>query len=118
MAKKLRVKMFGVFSASYGETVLTFGRQSDSKFSQLFQLLMTRPGQGFSKKSIAEILYGRAEVENANASLNNTIFRLRKYLKESPLPPGEYLTLDNGVLRFSGNVEAESDAWSLSLIHI
>lgn len=114
MAKKLCVKMFGVFSASYGDTVLTFGRQTDSKFSQLFQLLMTRPGQGFSKKSIAEILYGRAEVENANASLNNTIFRLRKYLKESPLPPGEYLTLDNGVLRFSGEVEVESDTWSFA----
>lgn len=62
MAKKLCVKMFGVFSASYGDAVLTFGRQSDSKFSQLFQLLMTRPGQGFSKKRIAEILYGREEV--------------------------------------------------------
>lgn len=114
MAKKLCVKMFGVFSASYGDTVLTFGRQSDSKFSQLFQLLMTRPGQGFSKKSIAEILYGREEVENPNASLNNTIFRLRKYLKESPLPPGEYLILNGGVLRFDGKVEVESDVWSFA----
>ena len=112
MAKKLCVKMFGVFSASYGDAVLTFGRQSDSKFSQLFQLLMTRPGQGFSKKRIAEILYGREEVENPNASLNNTIFRLREYLKESPLPPGEYLILHDGVLRFAGKVEVESDAWS------
>lgn len=114
MAKKLCVKLFGVFSASYGDVVLTFGRQADSKFSQLFQLLMTRPGQGFSKKSVEEILYGHTEVENVNASLNNTIFRLRKYLKESPLPPGEYLTLDNGVLRFSGDVEVESDVWSFA----
>lgn len=114
MAKKLRVKMFGVFSASYGESALAFGRQTDSKFSQLFQLLMTRPGQGFSKKSIAEILYGRTEVENANASLNNTIFRLRRYLKGSPLPPGEYLTLEDGVLRFGGGVQAESDVWSFA----
>lgn len=45
MGKKLRVKMFGVFSASFGDAVLTFGRQRDSKFCQLFQLLMTRPGQ-------------------------------------------------------------------------
>ena len=114
MAKKLCVKLFGVFSASYGDAVLTFGRQTDSKFSQLFQLLMTRPGQGFSKKSVEEILYGCAEVENANASLNNTIFRLRKYLKSSPLPPGEYLTLSDGVLCFGGDVEVESDAWSFA----
>ena len=112
MTKKLCVKMFGTFSACYGDAVLTFGRQRDSKFCQLFQLLMTRPGQGFSKKSIAEAFYRSEEVENANASLNNTIFRLRKYLAESPLPPGEYLTLNNGVLCFNGGTGVESDAWS------
>lgn len=112
MAEKLYVKMFGAFSASYRDTVLTFGRQRDSKYSQLFLLLMTRPGQGFGKRSVAEILYGQEEVEDANASLNNTIFRLRKYLKESPLPPGEYLVLKNGVLSFSGQIGAESDVWN------
>lgn len=112
MEKKLCVKMFGVFSASYGDTVFTFGKHTDSKFSQLFQLLMTRPGQDFSKKNITQALYGCGEVENSNASLNNTIFRLRKYLKESPLPPGEYLSLNKGVLRFGGEIEVESDVWS------
>lgn len=51
--KKLSVKMFGGFTASYGDEVLTFGRQRDSKFGQLFQILMTRPGQGFSKSDVA-----------------------------------------------------------------
>ena len=75
--KKLWVKMFGGFSASYGEEVLTFGRQKDSKFRQLFQILTTRPGQGFDKSDIAKSLYGWDEVEDTNASLNNIIFRLR-----------------------------------------
>lgn len=110
-AKKLSVKMFGGFSARYADEVLTFGRQRDSKFGQLFQILMTRPGQGFSKNAIAERLYGRDEVEDPNASLNNTIFRLRKYLATSPLPPGEYLFLEAGVLRFGGDIEVESDVW-------
>lgn len=111
--KKLWVKMFGGFSASYGEEVLTFGRQKDSKFRQLFQILTTRPGQGFDKSDIAKSLYGWDEVEDTNASLNNTIFRLRKYLETSPLPPGEYLQLSEGVLRFDGGeIEVESDVWS------
>ena len=42
---------------------------------------------------VAESLYGREEVENLNASLNNTIFRLRRYLEDSPLPTGRYLVL-------------------------
>lgn len=111
MAKKLLVKMFGGFSVRYGEEVLSFGRQRDSKFAQLFQILMTRPGQGFDKKDIMGFLYGWEEVEDPNASLNNTIFRLRKYLEASPLPPGDYLILSEGVLRFGSAVPVESDVW-------
>lgn len=110
--KKLSVKMFGGFTASYGDEVLTFGRQRDSKFGQLFQILMTRPGQGFSKNDVAESLYKWEEVEDTNGSLNNTIFRLRKYLEASPLPAGDYLFLRMGVLYFDGGIEVESDAWN------
>lgn len=110
--RKLSVKMFGGFTVSYGDEVLTFGKQRDSKFGQLFQILMTRPGQGFSKGEVAESLYGRDEVEDSNASLNNTIFRLRKYLKTSPLPSGDYLVLNDGILRFSGKIRVESDVWN------
>lgn len=111
-AKKLRVRMFGGFSASYGDGVLTFGRQRDSKFAQLFQILMTRPGQGFGKRDIMEFLYGREEVEDPNASLNNTIFRLRKYLDASQLPSGDYLILNDGVLYFDGGIQVDSDVWN------
>jgi len=110
--KKLLVKMFGGFSASYGDEVLTFGRQRDSKFGQLFQILMTRPGQGFSKGEITKSLYGREEVEDMNASLNNTIFRLRKYLKTTALPREDYLVLSEGILRFGGKIKTESDVWN------
>ncbi len=112
MGKKLWVKMFGGFSAWYGDEVLSFGRQNDPKFGQLFQILMTRPGQGFSKRDIARSLYGREEVEDQNASLNNTIFRLRRYLKASPLPDGDHLLLNDGVLRFDSKIKVESDVWS------
>ncbi len=110
-AKKLSVKLFGRFSAKYGDEVLTFGRQGDSKFGQLFQILMTEPEQGVSKRNIVEVLYNWDKVGNPNASLNNTIFRLRKYFEESPLPSGEYLYLQAGILQFSRKIEIESDAW-------
>ena len=112
ITKKLQVKMFGRFSVSYGDEALTFGRNRDSKFGQLFQILMTRPGQGFGKGDIMGFLYGREEVEDPNASLNNTIFRLRKYLEASPLPTGNYLILNEGMLRFDGKIQVESDVWS------
>ncbi len=109
---KLSVKMFGGFYAEYGDYVLSFGGQGNSKFRQLFQILMTKPGEGFSKSAIIENIYEPGEVEEPNASLNNTIFRLRKYLEKSPLPPGEYVVIKGGLIRFAGPVEAESDAWT------
>lgn len=113
MTEKLRVRMFGGFSAAYGDSVVTFGGQRVPKFKELFVILATRPGQDFSKRYIMTCLYEGEEVEDANASLNNTIFRLRKHLRSSPLPEGEYLVLRDGVLRFEGPVPVESDAWSL-----
>lgn len=109
---KLSVTLFGGFSARYGDIALSFGEQANSKFRQLFQILMTKPGEGFSKAAIIENIYEPGEVEEPNASLNNTIFRLRKYLKQSPLPPGEYLIMSGGIIRFAGPVEVESDVWS------
>ncbi len=112
-AAKLSVCLFGGFSATYGDVVLSFGKQTNAKFRQLFQILMTRPGEDFSKQTIAQNIYESGEVEDPNASLNNTIFRLRKYLEESPLPAGIYLTVGDGVIRFDGPVKVKSDAWEL-----
>lgn len=111
MAEGLCVRMFGGFSAAYEGESLAFGGQKNPKFKQLFQILMTRPGREFSKSKIVEDLYGCEEVEDTNASLNNTIFRLRKYLRSSQLPPGEYLILKDGMLRFDGGIAVDSDAW-------
>lgn len=108
---KLTVKMFGGFSVSYGTEPLTLGRQSSSKFCQLFQLLLTRPGRQFSKREIMRCLYGQESVEDANATLNNTVFRLRRCLEASPLPPGEYLTVRDGKVRFEELVPIDSDVW-------
>lgn len=112
MTKKLTVRLFGAFAAQYGDTVLTLGKHTDSKFGKLFQILMTRPGENFSKRAIIDRIYELGEVEDPNASFNNTMFRLRKYLEKSPLPPGKYLVIEDGAVRFDGPVEVESDAWS------
>lgn len=115
-AKKLSVKMLGGVEAYYGEEALAFGKQLNAKYGQLFQMLMTRPGKDFSKRQIMENLYGQGTVEDMNASLNNTIFRLRKYLRESPLPPAEYLVVSEGLIRFEEMVPIESDVWTFEML--
>lgn len=108
---KLTVRMFGGFSVSYAGEPITLGRQTSSKFCQLFQLLLTRPGRQFSKREIMRCLYGQESVEDANATLNNTVFRLRRCLDASPLPAGEYLTVGDGMIRFEELVPVDCDVW-------
>lgn len=108
---KLTVRMFGGFSVSYASEPIVLGRQTSSKFCQLFQLLLTRPGRQFSKREIMRCLYGQESVEDANATLNNTVFRLRRCLAASPLPDGEYLTVADGIIRFEELVPVDCDVW-------
>lgn len=55
------------------------------------------------------MLYGREEVENRNGSLNNTIFRLRKSLRNAGLPESNYIIIQNGICRWDNAIPVEVD---------
>lgn len=97
----LKVRMLGTFSLEYKGKELVLDRNKASKTTQLFQLLMfhTEDG-GISKAAMIDALYGRVEVENKNGSLNNTIFRLRKQLKDIGLPDSKYINIQSGMLKW------------------
>lgn len=90
--------MLGCFSLEYKGKELVLDRNNVSKTTQLFQLLLlhTQNG-GISKAALIDALYGRAEVENKNGSLNNTLFRLRKQLKAAGLPESNYININGGM---------------------
>ena len=106
----LKVRMLGTFSLEYKGKELVLDRNKASKTTQLFQLLMfhTEDG-GISKAAMIDALYGRVEVENKNGSLNNTIFRLRKQLKDIGLPDSKYINIQSGMCRWDGNIEVQVD---------
>ena len=106
----LKVRMLGTFSLEYKGKELVLDRNKTSKTTQLFQLLMfhTEDG-GISKAAMIDALYGRVEVENKNGSLNNTIFRLRKQLKDIGLPDSKYINIQSGMCRWDGNIEVQVD---------
>ena len=94
----LKVRMLGGFTLEYKGKELVLDRNNVSKTTQLFQLLLlhTQDG-GISKAALIDALYGRAEVENKNGSLNNTLFRLRKQLKAAGLPESNYINISGGM---------------------
>ena len=106
----LKVYMLGTFSIEYKGKELVFDRNRVSKTTQLFQLLMLHAGDGgISKAALIEALYGREDVENRNGSLNNTIFRLRKQLKDSGLPESKYINIQAGMCCWDKNIKVWVD---------
>ena len=94
----LKVRMLGGFTLEYKGKELVLDRNNVSKTTQLFQLLLLHAQDGgISKAALIDALYGRAEVENKNGSLNNTIFRLRKQLKAAGLPESNYININGGM---------------------
>ena len=102
--------MLGSFSLEYAGKELVLDRNKNSKTTQLFQLLMlhTEDG-GISKAAMIEALYGRVEVENKNSSLNNTIFRLRKQLRDIGLPESKYINIQSGMCCWDENIKVWVD---------
>lgn len=108
-ADTLKLKMFGGFSIQYNNRDFLLDRASYSKTTQLFQLLALHKKDGISKAALMDALYGRDQVENKNASLNNTIFRLRRQLKHSGLPEDDYITITGGTCFWTGAISPDAD---------
>ena len=106
----LKVRMFGGFSLEFNDKEVVLNRNAVSKTMQLLQLILLHSQDGgISKAALIEALYGRAEVENKNGSLNNTIFRLRKQLQKAGLPESNYIQINAGMCSWDENVPVSVD---------
>lgn len=102
----LKVRMLGGFTLEYKGKEIVLDRNIASKTTQLLQLVLLHiKDGGISKAALIEALYGRAEVENKNGSLNNTIFRLRKQLKASGLPESNYVNINSGMCEWDPKIK-------------
>ena len=54
----LKVRLFGGFSASYGEIPVSFGRNTTTKAMKLLQILLYHGDTGISRDKLLDELYG------------------------------------------------------------
>ncbi|MCF0134314.1 MAG: hypothetical protein HUJ72_10645 [Blautia sp.] len=109
MGELLKVNMFGRFSIQYNGVEVVLDRNITSKVTLLFQVIALHAEEGVSKASLIDMLYGREEVENPNATLNNTLFRLRKRLKSLGLPTSSYVLINGGICKWDNSIPIELD---------
>lgn len=104
----LEVNLLGSFSIKYEEKPISFGKRSQSRFMQLFQLLALHP-EGMVKDKLIEALYEWEAITNKNNSLNTLIYRLRKSLVTGGLPEEDYIKVSKGLCIWAGSMSLKTD---------
>lgn len=100
----LKVQMLGGFSITYGDSLITFKKNTASKSMQLLQLLLYKKETGVPRKELIEILYGRGGLSDPSNNLRVSVHRLRRQMAEAGLPEEEYIKIVNGVYTWSSSV--------------
>ena len=106
---KLKVHVLGGFSITYGDTPISFGRNTVTKAMKLLQILVYHGDKGITRGQLLEDLYGREELADAANSLRVTVHRLKKLLPSIGLPEGEYVNIKKGIYRWDAPMETVVD---------
>lgn len=105
----LEVCMLGGFTIRYNGLPVSFSKSGRFKSISLLQLLLIHKESGIAKEELIRNLYDWEAVNDRNNSLNSLIYRLKKQLIAAGLPEGEYISLKNGICRWSADIETWVD---------
>lgn len=89
--QRLMVYMLGGFEMYYGGAPIQLHKKLTSKPLMLLQLLLYNREAGVSRRAVMEALYGQETEIDAGNSLNATVSQLRRLLRETRLPQGNYI---------------------------
>ena len=112
----LYAKLFGNFQIFIGggtkdSTEILSGKSSSSRCLKLLQIMLAHAGEGISRVSLLEYLYGKEEISNPSNNLRVTMHRLRSQLREAGLPKSEYFLLNRatGIYRWDERIQVKTD---------
>lgn len=105
----LSVTMFGGMKLSINKEAVVLDKSSTSKPMQLLQMLLHAEEQGVAREVLQEALYGNGRVIDRTNNLKQTVFRLRKMVEDSILPPDEYIIIRKSRYYWSGKLPVHLD---------
>ena len=121
----LKVRLFGGFSASYGEIPVSFGRNTTTKAMKLLQILLYHGDTGISRDKLLDELYGREELADAANNLRVTAHRLKKIIVDAGLgrpsqaceamEMGAAAVMANTAIATAGDVPAMAEAFKKAI---
>ena len=84
----LHVHMFGRFSMQYNGEELASGKQGESQFGLLMQMLLHHRENGVNRSMMKAVLFEDREIEDISHSIRNIIYNAKRKLKAAGLPDG------------------------------
>lgn len=93
----------GTFELFYDGQKLNVVQDSTTKAARLLAILLLYSPKGISRDKLISWLYTDDEADAAN-SLKALLFRLRKRLRDCGLPDCEYVTVQDGIYRFTDEI--------------
>lgn len=106
----LHVRMFGRFSMQYNGVELASGKQGESQFGLLMQMLLHHRENGVNRSMMKAVLFEDREIEDISHSIRNIIYNAKKRLKAAGLPDGVLIEQRNGVYFWTDEVPVDEDA--------
>lgn len=100
--------MFGEFKIFYNNSEVALGRNSNSKFLQLLQMILLNSEKGMTKEELIGKLYNQ-DIANSNNSFNNLIYQFRKQMVHAGLPDAPYIVKKHGRYFLDEKVDASVD---------
>lgn len=101
--------MLGGLSFYYGEELFTIKCNNTSKVMQLFLMLLEAGEEGMPRVQLLESLYGRDDTQDTKNAFRILVFRLRRLLEDTIIPPDDYVTVEKGIYRFGGHLTIHID---------
>ncbi len=108
-SQKLKVQMLGNVSLQYDGIPIVLERTSTTNATKLLLYLLYHRDKKISKDTLINVMYGNEDIISPSNNLKVNLFRLRKILEASALPPNEYISFKAGSYSFNSLIPLEID---------
>lgn len=105
----LEVTFFGNFRVSFNGTEVVLDNSTSSKPMQLLEILLHAQDEGVIREKLQEALYGKGKVTDKTNNMKQTVFRLRKMIEGSILPPAAYIVIRKSYYYWNGELSLDTD---------
>ncbi len=105
----LEVTFFGNFRITLNGMEVTLDNSTSSKPMQLLEMLLHAQEDGVIREKLQEALYGKGKVTDKTNNMKQTVFRLRKMIEDSILPPAAYIVIKKSYYYWDGELLLDTD---------